>query len=167
MTSRHSPPPHTPLFIDANIFFYFLLYDDRYGESCQELLSRVETGELIGFVDPIVMSETLYLYLYVKTHVIATHDLTPNRFLDFTKRHPHVIAGVDITNVMRLFSIETLRVITPPHHVTLELWPRTQRYGLLPNDAYHVVTMRFMNLSWIASNDADFSRIPDLTLWKP
>lgn len=158
-------PSHTPLFLDANIFVYFLLRDERFGTRCQTLLSRVETGELIGFTDPLVISETLFLY--VKTHVVATHQLTPAQFLAFTKTHPQAIAEVSLAPVLRLFAMETLRVVTPPHHLVLELWPTIHRDGLLPNDAYHLITMRFLNLSCLASNDADFARVPELTIWKP
>lgn len=159
------PAAHTPLFLDANIFVYFLLRDDRYGSRCEGLLSRVETGELIGFTDPLVLSETLYLY--VKTHVVAAHQLRPEQFLNFTKTHPSAVAGVNIAPVMQLFAMETLRVATPPQHLVLDLWPRVHAFGLLPNDAYHLITMRFLNLTCLASNDADFARIPDLIIWKP
>lgn len=165
MTDAGELASHLPLFLDANIFLYFLLRDARYGARCQSLLRRVEIGDLIGFTDPLVLSETLYLF--VKTHVVATHKLSPERFLAFAKRHPQDVARVDITPVMALFAMESLRVVTPPQHIVLELWPLAHREGLLPNDAYHLITMRFLNLSCIASNDADFTRLPDLTVWRP
>ena len=165
MTNAGEVAAHTPLFLDANIFLYFLLRDERYGDRCEALLSRVETGELIGFTDPLVLSETLYLF--IKTHVVAAHRLRPDQFLSFSKSHPQATAGVDLSVVMRLFALEALRVVSPPHHVALELWPLVHRYGLLPNDAYHLITMRFLNLVHLASNDADFARVPDLIIWKP
>jgi predicted nucleic acid-binding protein len=40
-------------------------------------------------------------------------------------------------------------------------------HGLLTNDAINLALMQRHRLTYIASNDADFDRIPDLVVWKP
>ncbi|MBI4715665.1 MAG: PIN domain-containing protein [Nitrospirae bacterium] len=42
-----------------------------------------------------------------------------------------------------------------------------KEYGLLTNDAINLAIMRRHHLKTIASNDPDFERVPDLTVWKP
>lgn len=158
-------PIRSPIFIDANIFIYFLLKDEQYFSICEEFLSRVEIGEIIGFTDNLVMSETLFLYL--KTQLIVRHDLKPKQFLSFAKSHPDEIAKVDIKLPLKLFTAEMLRIVEPPAHIVIEYLPKLHQYGLLPNDTYHLLTMDYLNLNSIATNDKDFTQINSLTIWKP
>ena len=158
-------PLHSPVFIDANIFLYFLLKDEQYFSICEEFLSKVEMGEIIGFTDTLTMAETIFLYF--KTHLIARHKLKPKQFLSFAKSHPLEVAKVDINLALKLFTTETLRIIEPPQHIIIEYLPRLHRYGLLPNDTFHLLTMDYLNLINIATNDKDFERIPYINIWKP
>ncbi|MEN6395723.1 MAG: hypothetical protein ABFC78_04490 [Methanoregula sp.] len=41
------------------------------------------------------------------------------------------------------------------------------QYNLFATDAVHVAAMRKEKLMDIATNDADFSRVPSLQIWKP
>jgi predicted nucleic acid-binding protein len=42
-----------------------------------------------------------------------------------------------------------------------------QEAGLLTNDSMIVAAMREYGLSFLASNDSDFERVPDITVFKP
>lgn len=158
-------PSHTPVFIDANIFLYFLLKDEQYFPVCEEFLARMETGEVIGFTDNLSMNETIFLYL--KTHLIARHNVAPRQFLSFAKSHPKEVANIDLSLSLKLFTAETLRIVEPPQHIVIEYLPKLHRYGLLPNDTFHLLTMDYLNLTHIATNDKDFERIPHINIWKP
>ena len=158
-------PHHCSIFIDANIFLYFLLKDEKYFFACERFLSHVETGETIGFTDTLAMSETLFLYL--KIHLIAQHNLSPKEFLTFAKSHPQKVSEIDLKPCLDLFATETLRIITPPTNIILEYLPRIHRYGLLPNDSYHLLTMDYLNIDHIATADKDFMNISHLNVWAP
>jgi predicted nucleic acid-binding protein len=43
----------------------------------------------------------------------------------------------------------------------------SQAFGLLTNDALIVAVMQANSLSYLASNDADFDRVPGLTRYAP
>ena len=158
-------PHHCSIFIDANSFLYFLLKDEKYFSACQRFLSRVETGEIIGFTNTLAMSETLFLYL--KVHLITQNNLSLKDFLTFAKLHPKEVAKVDLNPCLSLFTPETLRIITPPTNIILEYLPTIHRYGLLPNDSHHLLTMDYLNLNNIATADKDFENIPHLNIWNP
>lgn len=158
-------PRHSPIFVDANIFLYFLLKDEVYFPICEDFLSRIETGEIIGFTDTLAMNETIFLYL--KTHLISRHNLKPQKFLSFAKSHPDEVAKIDLRLPLKLFSTETLRIVEPPQHIVIEYLPQLHRYGLLPNDTFHLLTMDYLNLINIATNDKDFEAITHLSTWKP
>ena len=156
-------PSHSPVFIDANIFLYFLLKDEKYFSSCEEFLLRVEEGEIIGFTDTMAISETIFLY--VKTHLIARHNLRPDKFLSFAKAHPQEISKIDIGIPLKLFTTDTLRIVDPPQHILLEHLPRMHSFGMLPNDTFHLLTMDYLNLINIATNDKDFQTINHIQVW--
>ena len=56
------------IFVDTNILVYHLLEDELYGASCRDFLKRVETRSVVAFTSPIVVSETLFIYLHTWDH---------------------------------------------------------------------------------------------------
>jgi predicted nucleic acid-binding protein len=51
--------------------------------------------------------------------------------------------------------------------ILVEAMQLAVRNGLLTNDSAILALMRRHGLTHLASNDDDFNRIPDLTVWKP
>jgi predicted nucleic acid-binding protein len=64
------------IFVDTNILIYHLLEDELYGASCRDFFKRAETGSLVGFTSPIVVSETLFIYL--RAWIIQNKKIAPN-----------------------------------------------------------------------------------------
>jgi predicted nucleic acid-binding protein len=42
-----------------------------------------------------------------------------------------------------------------------------KKYGLLPNDALHLVAMKNSNIRNIATRDKDFERVEGIEIWSP
>ena len=71
---------------------------------------------------------------------------------------------LDISSLLRRFNID----IRPLTHVHLHAAKRFRRdYGLMANDSLLVGFMITERISHLVSNDGDFSRIPEITLWTP
>jgi len=51
------------VFIDVNIFTYLLTGHPTYGRSCQELLEKVEQGNIEAFISPLVIEEVSYVLM--------------------------------------------------------------------------------------------------------
>ena len=51
------------MFIDANIFTYLLTGHPIYGRNCQQLLEKVERGDLEAFISPLVIDEVSYVLM--------------------------------------------------------------------------------------------------------
>jgi len=51
------------VFIDANIFTYLLTGHPVYGRSCQNLLEKVERGDIEAFISPLVIEEVSYVLM--------------------------------------------------------------------------------------------------------
>ena len=58
-------------------------------------------------------------------------------------------------------------MLTIPVHLVAVATAISQQYGLLSNDALIVAAMQARGVTKIASNDADFDRVPGLTRYAP
>ena len=61
----------------------------------------------------------------------------------------------------------SLQILTIPPSVLVASVALSQQIGLLSNDALIVAVMRANGLTCLASNDADFDRVPGLTRYAP
>lgn len=152
------------VFIDSNIFTYFLLRDSVYFNTTKQFLKSVESGDIIGFINNIVISEVLFSY--VKAQICREYDIKPKAFIQFVKRKPESIGDVDISEVEDIFTITNLNLIDAPMN-DMSLLREAHKKSLLSNDAFHLLTMEYLNIENIATNDSDFERIEGITVWKP
>ncbi|MCX9011084.1 MAG: hypothetical protein OIN66_08175 [Candidatus Methanoperedens sp.] len=88
------------VFIDSNIFTYFLLRDDEFFEKCGRFLNNI------------VISETLFNF--VKAEVCKNHGLKPNEFIRYVKENPESIEDVDISDVIEVFTMANLNLVNVP-----------------------------------------------------
>lgn len=155
----------TLIFVDSNIFTYFLLEDRRYFSRVNLFFERINNGEITGFVNDIVFTETLFNF--VKAEVITSKNIKARDFIRVAKSHPNLIARVDISPVLELFELQNLFLLNLPPEAISNIKEMHLRYGLLSNDAYHLLTMKCHDIADIATNDPDFERVEWITLWKP
>ena len=52
------------MFIDANVFTYLLTGHPVYGRNCQQLLEKVESGDLEASISPLVIDEESYVLMF-------------------------------------------------------------------------------------------------------
>jgi len=157
-------PRGSLVFIDSNIFTYFLLRDSVYFNNTVQFLKKVESGDIIGFINSIVISEVLFNY--VKAQICREYDIKPKAFIKFVKRKPESIGDVDIFEVEEIFTITNLNIIDAPMN-DFSMLRKAHKKSLLSNDAFHLLTMEYLNIENIATNDSDFERINDIAMWKP
>ncbi len=88
-------PSQEKVLFDTNIFVYSALDHPLYGESCTQAFHRVETGELEGYVPPIVLTELLHRLMIAevmkKEHVRNTRDV-----LELLKKDTSIIPSLTI-----------------------------------------------------------------------
>ncbi|MCX9011670.1 MAG: PIN domain-containing protein [Candidatus Methanoperedens sp.] len=164
MTDQSKIPRASFVFIDSNIFTYFLLRDADLFEKCRQFLKNIESGYFIGFINNIVISETLFNF--VKAEVCKNHGLKPNEFIRFVKENPESIGEMDISDVIDIFTIPNLNLVNVPPKLIPAL-KDAHRKSLLSNDAFHLLTIEYLNIKDIITNDSDFEKIADINVWKP
>lgn len=164
LTDRSKIPRASFVFIDSNIFTYFLLRDADYFEKCSRFLKNIESGYFIGFINNIVVSETLFNF--VKAEVCKNNELKSNEFIRFVKENPDSIGEVDISDVIDVFTMANLNLVNVPSKL-IPILKDAHRKSLLSNDAFHLLTMEYLSIKDIVTNDGDFEKIDGIKVWKP
>lgn len=156
-------PSGSRIFVDTNILIYHLLDDELYGAACRDFLKRVETGALTAFTSPVIVSETLFIYL--RAWVIQSKNVAPKRVLRYLKRHRSVVDEVDFHKPLALIGLMRLLPIT--NEVMAISYDLMTRLKLLPADSIHAALIQRYRISALASRDDDFDHLVGLDVYKP
>lgn len=156
-------PAGASIFVDTNILIYHLLEDELYGESCRAFLKRVELGAVTAFNSPIVVSETLFIYL--RAWIIQNKKIAPKQVLRYLKRHRTVVKEVDFYKPLALLALFRLLPLTGA--VMALSYELMVRHQLLPADSTQAALMQHHRLPALATRDDDFDLIVGLDIYKP
>jgi len=165
LTELDALPDEAVVFIDSNIFTYFLLGGSKHFEACKVFLKRVEKGKIAGIINDIVITETWFNY--VKYRIVTDNKISVKEFVQFVKKNPGAISKVDVSEIGDIFSMPNIHLIAPPQTFVLASIGGSERPPLLSNDAYHLIAMRYAGVENIATNDPDFDLIKGIAVWRP
>ena len=156
-------PDGLSIFVDTNILIYHLLEDELYGANCRDFIRRVESRSVIALTSPVVVSETLFIYL--RAWIIKNKKIAPKRVLRYLKRHRSVLKEVDFDKPLALLALfGQLPVNSAVLRNSYDLITREQ---LLPADAIDAALIMRHNLPAIATRDDDFDHVQGLDVYKP
>jgi predicted nucleic acid-binding protein len=154
------------VFIDANILTYHFEPHPRWGPACTQLLLRIESGQLMGYITSHVVSEVPHRLMTIEAHKVLGWQLAGigNRL----RTKPTEVRKLSLfrTSVEKLLQGKLQILTVTPAHLAASV-VLAQQIGLLTNDALIVAVMQAHGLTKIASNDPDFDRVPGLTRYAP
>ena len=155
------------IFIDANIFIYYVGNHPVFADTCEKLLMDVETKKSVGVTSIFVLNEVFHKMMILEA--CDQFNISMGRAIRYLKNNPHVIAALTTSreNIERIKHITNLRVVEVPSQLFNKAINFSWKYGLLTTDAIHVATMYEYNIRTVATNDRDFERIEWLSVWKP
>jgi uncharacterized protein len=154
------------IFVDANVFLYYFTAHLKYGPACKNLLDRIENREIVGFTSAHVLTEIVHRLMTIEAcqrfgwsvkgiarrlrkHAAEVQQLTRSR----QAVDEITLIGVDVLSVGK-------------KHISVA--PDISRQaGLLCGDALIVAVMQDQGLILLASEDADFDRVPGITRYAP
>ena len=153
------------LFLDANLMVYHFGSHPLLGPPCAQLLQRIGKQELTAFTSTHVLSEAAH---HLMTLEASTHFGWTSKVVQHLKQQPATIQQLSafrqaVEKVPQL----GIQVLTIPADMVDAAAGISQQIGLLSNDALIVAVMRANGLTKLASNDADFDRVPGLTRYAP
>jgi predicted nucleic acid-binding protein len=125
------------MYIDANIFIYATQSAGEKGESARRLLSGL-TAAKQGVISPLVLDEVIW---------------------SLRKNGESGKIGIIIDGV---YAMEHLQIVPLAADIPLRAVALMEQHKLKPRDAFHLATMHELGETTIASDDADFDRVPGL-----
>ncbi|MBI2184285.1 MAG: type II toxin-antitoxin system VapC family toxin [Thaumarchaeota archaeon] len=158
-------PKGKSVFVDANIFHFYLRGPSSLQKACILLLERIERKDIGGYTSTLVLDELIYKILLKK--IEEKHKKNPLTVLQKTPKEigvhaPEIRRAVDI-----VLGIEALTVLPVERHHVEEAIESMQRYSMLPRDAIHLSVMKTLDCNDLVSADSDFDRVADLNRWSP
>jgi predicted nucleic acid-binding protein len=153
------------VFVDANIFVFHFQPHAVFGSSCTDLLKRMERGELSAYTSTHVLSEVAHRLMTLGASVLFHW---PSKVVQRLKQNPTNVQQLSqFRSALRTVSQSGIQVLTIPAAAVDTAAGISQQMGLLSNDALIVAVMQANGLTNLASNDADFDRVPGLTRYAP
>ncbi len=153
-------------FIDANTLVYHCTLDPAHGRACTDLLDRVGRGEISGFVSTHVLAEVAHRLMALEA---ARRSGKPKASTaKFLKSHYSEIQQLTgFRQAIEDLCVGNLGILTITANLIPTMTVLSQQIGLLTNDALIIAVMRAHGLTKIASNDADFDRVPGIQRYGP
>jgi predicted nucleic acid-binding protein len=161
-----SVPSGAAIFLDANTLVYHFANHPTYGFACTQLIKRVELGDLKGFTSAHVLADVAHRPMTLEA--IQLKGWPPAGIAARLRRHhveiPNLSVYRDAIARVPLLGIQVLAHTQPLVEMATSL---SQQHELLTGDALVVATMGQHGLTNLASEDADFDRVPGITRYAP
>jgi predicted nucleic acid-binding protein len=159
-------PRGSQVFIDANTFVYHASADPNHGSACKQLMERIARREVEGFTSAHVLGDVAHRLMtleaiaslgWLAKGIVARLRHNPAEVQKLTRFRQAIdeVAQMGVHVLPIDFSLVSAGTVL------------SQQYGLLTGDALIVAVMRHHRLTHLASNDADFDRVPGLTRYAP
>ena len=159
-------PAGMAVFLDANSLVYHFTNDPKYGVASNRLVHQIEQGALSGFTSTDVLGDVAHRLMTLEA--IAVNGWPYAGIAARLRKHHHSISKLTIFR-QAIASLPQLNIqvipITQPLLEAATL--ASQQFELLTGDALVVAVMQAHGLTNLASNDADFDRVPGLTRYEP
>src|ERR1017187_4060748 len=150
------------VFIDANVFIYALTAQSA---ECRQLFERCLREEVTGIALFETVNEVTHRLMIAEA--LSKGLITAGRAKALRNKFQQITTLTDYwLDTQRILALNLLFM---PVNETIIRNAQTvrQEVGLLTNDSMIVAGMREYGLSFLASNDADFERVRDITVFKP
>ena len=157
------------MFIDANIFTYLLTGHPIYGRNCQQLLEKVESGDLDAFISPLIIDEVSYVLMIQTARETDGSQNARSIKRAIMAEWQECLAPVGEFHdyIDLLISTGHMKVLSLDYSISRIALICAKEYRLLPRDALHAACCKVYGISEMATNDGDFKRVSFLNLWKP
>jgi len=154
------------VFLDANIFVYDFGPDPVFGPPSKALLKRSETDDLAGYISAAVFNDVAYRLMTLEACQLfgwPYPGIGQRLRRHSSEIHRLVKSRQALDEIMRI-GIHVLPVNAQQVQLAGDL---SRQHGLLSGDALIIAMMQSNGLTKLASNDADFDRVPGITRFGP
>lgn len=154
------------LFVDANTFVCALAPEPALGPPCYQFLERIGRKEIEGFTSAHVFSDVAHLLMSLEA--CATFGWPYAGIVNRMKRYPTDVAKFHkFRQALDQIVAIGIHVLPVAVHNVLSAGDLSRQHGLLSGDALILAIMQSHGLDQLASNDADFDRVPGIRRFGP
>lgn len=159
-------PAGAAVFLDANTLVYHFQPHPVFGPPCTDLVERIENQELSGFTSTHVLGELAHRLMTLEA--CAAFGWPFSGIAQRLRQHPAQVQGLTrFRQAIQEVPQYGIQVLTIPPTLIDSAAAVSQQTGLLTNDALVIAVMQANGLTNLASNDADFDRVPGITRYAP
>ena len=155
-------PDQSFVFVDANVLIYALTAQSG---QCRQLVERCLREEVKGITLFETVNEVTHRFMVAEA--LSKGLITAGGAKALRKRFQQIPILTDYwLNTERMLALNLL--FMPVNETIIRRAQAVrQEAGLLTNDSMIVACMREYGLLFLASNDSDFERVRDITVFKP
>lgn len=125
---------------------------------------RVDRKEVHGYCSSLVLNEVFHKLMM--SEIVGKFGVQARVASGLFKQRPEIIRELsDVWAEMDI--INSINITILNGQIFPEFVDLSKKYRLLAMDSAHLAVMRRNGLTNLATNDADFSRVAELKIWKP
>ena len=160
-------PNQAAVLLDANVVISALTPQSRFHGSCARLLERGARRELALHLAIHVAAEIIHRVMVLELLAQGTFTHAADA-VQHLKQHPQAIQQLSrYTTVLRDLNQARVNILPLTYQDLHASRQYRETYGLLTNDSLIVAVMRRERITYLATNDADFRRIPNIAIRNP
>jgi predicted nucleic acid-binding protein len=159
-------PSGESVYLDANVFVYWLGPDPKFGNACADLAERVEKNDVVAYISANDLSDVAHRLMTLEA--CATFGIPYAGVAKRLRRKPD-----DVRQLVRFRrALDTIakigvRILDDTGSDVANAGDASRLHGLLSADGLIVALMRKHGLTAMASNDVDFDRVPGIVRYSP
>lgn len=160
-----SLPSGSHVFVDANIFVYSFAADPTFGAPCNDFFDRVQAKDLSASISSALLSDVAHRLM-----TLEACDLMGWAYAGIGRRLRRDVTVIQRLRKHRLALDDISRVATVVEVTGADVLRAADLgsvHGLLSGDGLILAMMERLRINFLASNDADFDRIPTITRYSP
>ncbi len=154
------------IFLDANTLVYHFASHQVFGPAANQLMTRIENQQLEGYTSTHVLSEAAHRLMMIEAATLP--GWKPTKVKLRLLQQPAALQNLTLfRSAVETVLQSRIQTLTIAPSLIVSAAVISQRVGLLSNDALIVAVMQAHGLNHLASNDADFERVPWITRYSP
>ena len=156
-------PARSRIFLDSTIFIY---HSTGASSQCKALLERCEAGDVAGVTSVVVLAEVAHRLMVIEA--VAAGLAPPKNAVRRLDARPSAVRRLHVyQEYVERIPLMGIDVLALDVGTLLRSAEVRRHHGLLVNDSLVVAAAQGVGLTHLASADAAFGRVPEVTLYRP
>ena len=160
-------PANVPVMLDANIVIYALFPQVSQHESCKKLLERGARGEVQLHLAANAAADVIHRAMVLELLAQGSFHKSADAVIHL-KKNPQTVQNLTrYKTILRNLKKARINILPLTYRDLHNSRQYRDDYGLMTNDSIIVAVMKREKIQHLATNDADFERVPEIAVRRP